>query len=148
MLRVVIDNSAVTDDRLGACIDEVRAAIVAGRLDVLWTHVTIDELAAIDDPGKRSRLLCLAASVCRFVPTGACLPGFSRLDMARPLDDVDAAQEYRRGNHRHTREALVAATAEVEGAPVVTYDHAMRQRAERRGLVVYTWPEALAAAAA
>jgi predicted nucleic acid-binding protein len=143
LIRAVIDCNAV--DKLPEHYEAVRAAVDAGDLDLLWTHVTVDELAAITDADRRAWLLAVAASICRFVATGAFVVGFSRLNMARLGDDAKAFDAYRNGNLRHTRDALVAVTAEFECAAVVTYDNGMKSRAEARGLTVYAWPSLLAA---
>src|SRR3954453_12436939 len=142
MLRAVIDSNAV--DHLPAYYDAVVGAINTGDLELLWTHVTVDELAAIPNEGHRATLLCLGASVCRFVPTGACVADFSRFDMSRLNDDVEAFEAHRAGNLRHTRDALVAITAVMEEAVVVTYDAPMRNRAASRGLNAYDWPSLMA----
>ena len=114
-------------------------------LDLLWTHVTVDELAAIKDVERRALLLNVAIALCRWVPTGAFVVDVSRLGMARLYDDTEAFAAHRLGNVKHTADALIAVTAEVEGAAVVTYDGPMRSRAEARGLTVYNWSELLAA---
>jgi hypothetical protein len=145
MLRAVVDSNAV--DHLPEHLEAVQEAIKAGRLELLWTHVTIDELAVVPDPDRRAWLLCLAASVCRFVSTGAFVLDFSRLDMARLNDDREAFEAFRDGNLRHTRDAIVTVTAAVENAVIVTYDGPMRSRAERRDLVVCEWSELLAVVA-
>ena len=95
--------------------------------------------------GKRLRpLLTIAASMARLVPTGAFVTEFSRVDFARLFDDVEAFEAFRLGNVKHTRDALVAATAAYEGAAVVTDDVGLRNRATARGLRVLSSAELVA----
>jgi predicted nucleic acid-binding protein len=135
-----VDGIADDVDRFEA----VRQAVTGGRLELLWTHVTIDELAAIPDSSRRARLLTIAASMAKLVPTGAFVTEFSRVDFARLFDDVETFEAFRLGNVKHTRDALVAATAAYEGAAVVTDDVGLRNRATARGLRVLSSAELVA----
>lgn len=59
MRRFVVDSNAIDPiaDNSGA-YESVRAAIDAGRLEILYTHINIDELAAIPDPIVALGLYC------------------------------------------------------------------------------------------
>jgi hypothetical protein len=99
----------------------------------LWTHVTIDEIAETGELSRRARLLTIAAALRpRLVPTGATVVGYSRLGFARPSQDAEAVEAFRQGNIKHTEDALIAATAAVEGCPVVTGDRTLTHRAKAR----------------
>lgn len=131
----VIDSNAVDviADTPGL-LEQVRAAIDDGRLRLLWTHITRDELAAAPDPVRRQRLLDVAGALAEPVSTGAFVLGASRLGEAR-LADGDAFEAYRQDNPMHTHDALISITAEVDGAAVSTRDKTIRNRAAERGLV-------------
>jgi len=67
--------------------DEPGAAALVGRLvehrviELLVTHVQMDQIAAIPDEGRRKQLL--RAIPCRVVPTHGVLYGVSKYGMAR-----------------------------------------------------------------
>jgi hypothetical protein len=87
--RVVLDSNAIDPiaDVPGA-YEAVRKAVDEDKVELLYTHITIDELVAIPDLERRSRLVLLLIDLGRLVPTGAFALDFSRLDFAR-LDDSD-----------------------------------------------------------
>ncbi|MCX6458674.1 MAG: hypothetical protein NTZ03_00010 [Actinobacteria bacterium] len=122
----------------------VREVVEAGWLRLLWTHVAVDELAAIDDGERRATLLTVAASLAHLVPTGSAVIGFSRLDFCRigGDDDADGLEALRQGRLKDTRDALVSTTARFEGGAVVTRDKGMAKKARAQGLEVVR-PEAL-----
>jgi hypothetical protein len=141
MRRVVLDSNAVDPliDLAGA-YRAVRAAVDGGRLDVLYTHVTIDELTATRDPDRRSRLLSTVQDLGRLVPTGVFALGVSRLGLARLSDDVEAVEVLRSGSVAHTRDALIAITAAIEDCALITNNEVRRlpARARERGIEVMT----------
>jgi predicted nucleic acid-binding protein len=137
--RAVLDSNAV--DGIAdppARYDAIQAAVADGRLELLWTHITVDELSAIEEPAKRARLLTIAAGVCRLVPTGTAVLDFSRWNFARfGSEDPEAIEAFRQGNLRHTMDALIASTAEYEACPLVTEDVRLTKRAQARGVDVW-----------
>lgn len=146
MRRVVVDANAIDPivDLPGA-YEALRSSIDQGQLEVLFTHVTIDELAETADKDRtsakkdrRSRLLLLLVDLGRLVPTGAFVLDFSRLNFARLGTDDEAVEAFRSGNIDHTRDALVAATAQFEQCALVTRDKRLTNRARDRGLEVIT----------
>lgn len=135
----VLDSNAV--DALAdepELYERTLAAVQSGRLRLLWTHVTVDELAVIPDVERRCRLLCVGASLAILVPTGTTVLDYSRLDFSRwgSDDDADGLEAFRAGNLKHTRDALISSTARFEGAAVCTRDRDMASRSERNGLEV------------
>lgn len=116
----------------------VLEAVEAGRLRLLWTHVTVDELAVIPDEERRARLLTIAASLAVLVPTGSAVWDFSRLDFSRwgSDDDTDGLEAFRQGRLKDTRDALVSSTARYEQAAVCTRDKGMTAKAIAGGLTV------------
>ncbi len=146
MRRVVLDSNAVDPliDIPGA-YEAVRAAIDAGRLEVLYTHVTTDELADTRDPDRRRRLLLAVQGLGRLVPTGAFIVGISRLSFAHPSDDVEAVETLRSNNVAHSPDALIAITAAHEGCALATNEtRRLPARARQRGIEVLTSADLLA----
>ncbi len=139
MRRVVVDANAIDPlvDLPGAHA-VVRAAVDRGQLEVLYTHITIDELTATPDEDRRSRLVLALISLGRLVPTGAFVLGFSRLGYGRFGSDDEAFEAFRSGNVDHTHDALIAATAQFEQCEVVTADGRLAKRARGRGVKAIT----------
>src|SRR5712692_5451322 len=145
MRRVVVDSNAMDPlmDLLGA-YDAVRAAVDQGDLEILFTHVTVEELAAIPDYERRCRLLIFLIGLGRLVPTGAFIVGASRLDFGRLCDDEESVRLLIGQGVTHLRDALIGATALVDGCALVTYDSRLTARARDRGVEVLTTDELLA----
>lgn len=145
-IRALLDSNAV--DVIAAPperYEAIQAAVAAGSVELLWTHITIDELSAIPDAEKRARLLTIAAGVCHFVLTGITVWDYSRWNFARyGPDDPEAYEAFRVGNLKHTRDVILAATAQYEDCPLVTFDGPLSGRARTRGIEVWT-PDELAA---
>lgn len=139
MRRVVFDSNAVDPlaDRTGA-FEVVEAAVQRGALEVLYTHVTIDELVEIPDLDRRATLVLLLAAVGRLVPTGTAAVGFSRANFCRvgAEEDEDVMTALRSGNIEHTRDALIASTAIYENCALVTNEHRLTNRSRERGIEV------------
>jgi hypothetical protein len=147
VLRVLVDANAIDPlvDMPGA-YEVLRAAVDAGELELLFTHITVDELCATPDEERRAHLLILLIDLGRLIPTGAFVMDFSRLDFARLDDDDDEAFEaFRSGNIRHTRDAMIAVTAQVEQCAVVTFDRRLTNRSRSRSLEVLTPTDLLGA---
>jgi predicted nucleic acid-binding protein len=145
MRRTVLDSNAVDPliDLSGA-YESVRAALDAGQVELLFTHVNIDELAAVPDVDRRFRLLLTVVNIGRLVPTGAFALDVSRLNLARLNEDVDVIEALRSRNVDHTRDALIAATAIYEGCALVTNERRLTARARDRGIEVLTTLDLLA----
>lgn len=137
--RVVLDANALDPliDQPGA-YDFLELAIAEMRIEVLYTHVTLDELAEVPDLERRRGLLLAMVALGRLVPTGACVADFSSAGHARAHDDPEAVEAFRLGNLKHTHDALIAATAEFENAALVTADRRLTARAQARGVRVRT----------
>lgn len=141
---VVLDANAVDPlvDQPGA-YEILERALLEGRVTVLYTHVTLEELAKVPDLERRQRLLLALTGLGRLVPTGAFVLDFSRLNHARLNDDVESFDAFRSGNVTHTADALIAVTAAVENALLVTADQRLSGRARDRGLQAMTMPDLL-----
>lgn len=140
MQRVVLDSNAVDPlvDLPGAQ-EAVRAAVQQGQLEVLYHHVTVEELAVVSDYERRVRLLLAIISVGRLITTGAVVLGnwrlgFDRFGSAASGQVVKAVQA---GNtEKNTRDALYAATAVAESCDLVTNDAALTKKAAAEGVNV------------
>jgi predicted nucleic acid-binding protein len=122
----------------------MRSSVDQGQLEVLFTHVTIDELAATPDEDRGSRLLLLLVDLGHLIPTGAVVLDFSRLNFARLASDTEAVEAFRSDNIDHTRDAPVAVTAQHEHCALVTNDERLTNRGRERGVEVITPAELLA----
>ncbi|MGW1801658.1 PIN domain-containing protein [Streptomyces sp. NPDC001984] len=145
MRRFVLDSNAIDPiaDIPGA-YEVTRKAIDDSKLELLITHVNIDEIAAVPDLERRSFLLLILCDLGKLVPTGAAVFDYSRLNFCRFHDDEEATEALRSGNIDHTRDALIAVTAEVEGCALVTNERRLTNRARDRGIEVLTTRELLA----
>lgn len=111
---------------------------------VLFTHITIEELAATPAEDRRSRLLLLLIDLGHLIPTaGGFVLGLSRLGHARFGDDDEAFDAFRSRNVDHTRDALIAATAQYEQCALVSNDRRLTNRARERGVDAMTPGELL-----
>jgi hypothetical protein len=121
MRSVVMDSNAVDPlaDLPGA-YEVARAAVQDGRLEVLFTHVTIDELAAISDLERRSSLLILLISIGRLVNTEGLIVGYSRVGFSTLVDDTESLTTLRSGGTGHSRDALIGSAALAAGRALVT----------------------------
>lgn len=139
MRRAVLDSNAVDPiAELPGAYEVVRTAIDEGRLDVLFTHVTVDEVNAISDADRRGRLLRVLSGLGRHVPTGAFIVGVTPLGFGRLTDDVQTVEALRSGNAGHSHDALIGATASMEQCALVTADRRLAARARDRGIEVLT----------
>lgn len=145
MRRVVVDSNAMDPlmDLLGA-YEAVRAAVDQDDLEIMFTHVTVEELAAIPDYERRCRLLIFLIDLGRLVPTGAFILGASRLDFGCLGDDEESVQVLIGQGQAHLRDALIGATALMDDCALVTYDSRLTARARDRGVEVLTTDELLA----
>ena len=114
-----------------------------GRIEVLFTHVTIDELAETSELDRRQRLLLAPVALGRLVPIAAPAD-FSRLGHARWSEDPEVIEALRARNIDNTRDALVAATADYENCELVTRERKLTGRARRRGIPVVDTMDLLA----
>lgn len=144
--RVVLDANAVDPliDDPGVA-ESLDSAISAGQLEVFYPHITLEELAAVADLDRRVRLLLALVSVGKLVPTGAFVLGASRLGLARLGGDTVAFDGLRSNRTKHTNDALIAVTAQMDGCTLVTNDERLRKRATESGISVLTVNELVAA---
>ena len=152
MRRVVVDNMVIDHiDKFPGAYEVMRSSVDRGNLRRCSRTSPSKSCAAIPDKDqdKRSRLLVLLVGLGRLIPTGAFVLGSwaPAWAVARLTSDGDAFETFRSRNVRHinhTRDALVAATAQFEGCALVTDDQRLTKRARERGLEVITPKELLA----
>jgi predicted nucleic acid-binding protein len=111
--------------------------VESGALELLSTHIQADEIARTPDAERLRRLLRVSVEQ---VPTYGFVLGSSRLGMAR-LSESESIESLRKGNLDHTEDALIAATAQFEGATLVTEDRRLAGRARARAIAVISWQE-------
>lgn len=132
-LRVMLDSNAfdalALDDQMRS---DVGAAVATGALDLVVTHVQMDELDATSDP-RRAALRRLTVSATY---TSGFVPGVSRLGMAALSTDAEAAifHAVTGGNPRHNEDALILLTARRERIPVVTIDERLLKHCATQGV--------------
>ncbi|KPI19734.1 hypothetical protein OV450_7837 [Actinobacteria bacterium OV450] len=137
MHRYVFDSNAVDPiaDRPGA-YELVRAAVDEERIEILFPHLALDELAQTDDLERRQLLLVVLVSLGRLVFSGGFVFDQSRFDQARLGGEAVTFDTLKSGKDRNTRDALIGVTAEFEQCTLVTEDGVLTQNARGRGLAV------------
>jgi predicted nucleic acid-binding protein len=104
-----------------------------GDVELVSTHIQADEIARTPDAEKRERLQRVPT---RPTPTAGIVLDVSRLDMSA-FADAGPIEAVRRGNPKHTEDALIAATALREDLVLVTNDHVLSRRATDLGVEVW-----------
>jgi len=124
--------------------EALRASVSSGELEILFTHVTVDEMAAIPLLEKRQRLLLFLIALGRLIDTGSVCFDVSRLDFCRLSDDDDAFESLRSNKISHSRDALIAHTALAEKCSLVTNEKRLTARSRDQGIEVLTTTDLLA----
>jgi len=137
MRRFVMDSNAVDPiaDLPGA-YEAVRAAVDDGSIEILFPHITIDELAETSELERRRLLLLVLISLGRLVPSGGFVLDVSRLDHAKLSEDSSTLDDLRSSGGGHTRDALIGATAQTEQCTLVTRDNRLTNRAREQHIDV------------
>jgi len=141
--RAVLDTNAIDAFADARAFEFLVAESKAGRIDLMYTQVAIEELLAIADESRRTFLTLHLVAYARLVPTGVFVLGYSRLGFGRLSDGSEPFEAWRAFNMPNTRDALVVSTAHFERCPVVTVDRRFRGRANRNGVEAITPWEAL-----
>jgi predicted nucleic acid-binding protein len=115
----------------------VREALEEGRLRLVSTHILDDEAGASTDP----KVLAFKPALAREVegerlPTRGFVFDISRFDQAALFSepDADLFDTLSVENPNNAEDALLALTADREGAVLVTEDKDLRKRAKRHGI--------------
>lgn len=141
--RAVLDTNAVDAFVEAGAFGYLVARRDAGCIDLMFTHIAIEELLAIADLGRRTLLTLHLVSYARLVPTGVFVLDYSRLGMARLGFGDEPFEAWRAEGMNNTRDALVVSAARFERCPVVSNDKRFRGRANRNGVEAITSVEAL-----
>jgi predicted nucleic acid-binding protein len=105
-----------------------------GLIELLMTHIQRDELSQIPDAARRNAILAIPFVI---TPTYGIVLGTSRLGMAR-FGDPERIDAIRSPTGEHTNDALIATTAEYEGAVLVTEERRLTNRARAQGIEVWS----------
>jgi hypothetical protein len=83
VLRALLDSNAIDPvaDNMGA-FDVLQKAVIDGDLELLFTHINIDEIVAVPDVDRRGQLLVLMIALGKLIDTGVFVLDYSRLDFA------------------------------------------------------------------
>lgn len=121
---------------------DVGTAVEEGRLDLVVTHVQMEELEAAPDP-RRAALRRLTVSATY---TSGFVLDVSRLGMAALSTTEEAAifDAVTGENPRHNEDALILLTARREQMPVVTNDERLLKHCAMQGVETVTPAELLA----
>lgn len=146
MRRVLLDSNALDPlMTLPRAYEALRAAIDSGELAIIFTHITVNEMAAIPDLEKRQHLLVLLIDLGHMIPTAGACADFSRANFCRVMDRADLAFEMlRSSNVDHSRDALIAHTALVEECALATNEKRLAAGARALGVEVLTTLDLLA----
>jgi rRNA-processing protein FCF1 len=130
-----------------ADLTAIQQSLQDGRLRLIHTHLLRDEPDATPDPEKRAKLAAVREQLAgEYVATTGFVLDVSRLDEAKLFSDEGArrfneeltTEDPNTGGRRHAEDALLALTAEDEGAVLVTRDVNLTKRARRQGIDVTT----------
>jgi len=117
----------------------LEALLAAGRFRMLSTHVQEDEINQTPNVAKRAALQSVNTEK---VPTMGVVVGVSQIDQARiSSDEVKGLrfEEIRRGNLKHTEDALIATTAAQEADVLVTDDITLQKRVRSQPTKIEVW---------
>lgn len=144
MRRVLLDSNALDPLTVPGSYEALEDAVSSARLEVFFTHVTVDEIAATPDLEKRQWLLNLLVFLGRPIHTSIMVCDVSRLNFCRLSDDDGVFEPLRSGNIKHSRDAVIAHTALTEGCVLVTNEKRLAARARDHGAEVLTTVDLLA----
>jgi hypothetical protein len=145
MRRVFLDSNALDPLMvLFGAFEALRTAVSSGEIEILFTHVTVDEMAAIPELERRQRLLIFLIALGRMIDTSSACLDVSRLDFCRLSDDGDVFEALRSNKISHSRDALIAHTALAEHCVLVTNEKRLTARSRDQGIEVLTTFDLLA----
>lgn len=97
------------------------------------TYVQKDELMASKNPILKNNLLKIFNQIPqKQIPTESFVLGVSRLGMAK-LSNGDLLEKLRKGNFKHTEDALIGETAIKNNLILVTTDILFKKRVNKEG---------------
>jgi hypothetical protein len=145
MRRVVIDARALkrlADRDHGYPV--VRGAVDAGELEILFTRVTVGELAGTPNLQLRGDLLLCLTDLGRLTPTGTSSPGLSPPEYNPATGRTELRIPVAAARLRKERIRVLVSTAASEGAVLVTDAPLLADHAREHNVEVLTPGELLA----
>lgn len=132
MLKALLDGNAVDPiAELPDAVEAVTAAIDRGELQLLIPEMAFEEVG--NTRGSRRELLLNAATVAEHVRDGAYSVERGQVGVHPIASDTEAGYYQRvRGagkKDKHAPDALIALTAHIEGAVLVTFDERLFTKA-------------------
>lgn len=122
-----------------ALFSQLRSLVDSNQLEIVSTHVQLDELGKIEDDAKRESALAVPSTI---VPSMGFVLDVSRLDMAC-LDGGDPGiieyEQIQKGNPKHIEDALIALTAHHEAAVLVTEDNNLTNKIKATKTTLTLW---------
>jgi predicted nucleic acid-binding protein len=120
-------------------IEEVNDLIEEDEMELLVTHIQIDEWKGISEEEKRQGIMSLDWEK---LPTGAAVFGVSRFDESRFGDGSEGGlsievirNKHGEGEYKHTEDSLIASTAERDADYLVSNDRRMKNQVRKKGTV-------------
>jgi predicted nucleic acid-binding protein len=138
-MRVMLDSN-VYDSLLDdvELLEQVGAAIYAHRVQVLTTHIQLDEHDLVKWPAKREALLALPITFVKVATSGAFW-SVPKWDEAEWGDESGRMEGMVGGNKAHIEDALIVATANAKADVLVTNETRLANRAKRAGFTIKVW---------
>ena len=97
------------------------------------THIQVDEISKCADTEKRAKLFLFMTKISPIiVPTESAVFGISRIGEAK-FSNGDLLEKLRKGNIKHTKDALIGGTAIKEKLFLITNDKILRRRVNLNG---------------
>src|SRR3989344_6212726 len=134
MKKVMFDtnvNDAVAQD--GECRSLLIWALEQNKIELITTHIQIDQINEIKDQGKRFDIYTING-FAGTTTTQGFISGLSRLNWASLSLETDILDEYlgsRKRNKRNLSDALIASTAQKKCDIFVTNDKSLYRKAQR-----------------
>jgi hypothetical protein len=135
MTKYLLD-SMIYDQLLNdrKCYDLIIQKCKEGSIEILITHVQLDQLKATPDLNKRQSLLSIVANIpSRKISTAGAVWGMSKWDEAKwgpGAGDVQIS-DITNGNLRHNADGLLVATAAAEADVFVTEEKRLPRKVQR-----------------
>ena len=129
-LRIILDSNLFDDIVTGNLkIDEN----IKKKAEFYITHIQVDEINKCSDEEKRAKLfLFMGKASPVIIPTASFILGKSRLGEAR-LGDGIIFEELKKGNIKHTDDALIGETAIKDNLILVTQDVTLKNKVNSQG---------------
>jgi len=97
------------------------------------THIQVDEINKCSDTEKRAKLLLFMKKISPIIMlTKSAVYGISRFGKAK-FGNGDLLEKLRKGNMKHTKDALIGETTIKEKLILITNDNTLRKRVSSNG---------------